>query len=366
MPRPSTWKRSHAGEIKSGDITPDPDVEILDPNVHIATIGEGGELKIEMRVKNGRGYVQADENFEEDLPIGYIPLDSVHSPIKRVNYSVEAARLGQTTDYDKLVLDVWTNGCIPPQDAIAQAAKIVKDHMFIFINFEEQPEEDEPKRTIATPNACTTTSSARWRNWSCRCVPTTASRTPTSRRIGELVQKTESEMLKTKNFGRKSLNEIKEILSEMGLSFGMKLGEDGRPVPPPRQNRADRSTGAVADRRWIHETSSCWQETGTKNRPSDQHVPQHGHLVPRQGTYPHHPAQGQGGSPDRGTHDHPRKAGNPPRAPPGSGIHQGSGALSPSCSRLSRRASPSARAATPASSGSASATATARRWPSLN
>ena len=110
------------GELMSGSITADPDVEILDPNIHIATIGEGGTLKIEMRIKKGRGYVQADENFEEDLPIGYIPLDSVHSPIKRVNYSVEAARLGQTTDYDKLVLDIWTNGCILPQDAIAQAA----------------------------------------------------------------------------------------------------------------------------------------------------------------------------------------------------------------------------------------------------
>src|SRR5438309_2871105 len=134
---------SESGEVKSAQIAPDPDVEILDPNVHIATIGEGGSLKIEMRIKNGRGYVPADENFEEDLPVGYIPLDSVHSPIKRVNYSVEAARLGQTTDYDKLVLAVWTNGCILPQDAIAQAAKIVKDHMYIFINFEEQPEEEE-------------------------------------------------------------------------------------------------------------------------------------------------------------------------------------------------------------------------------
>jgi len=98
------------GELKSGNITADPDIEILDPNVHIATIGDGGKLKIEMRIKKGRGYIQADENFEEDLPLGYIPLDSVHSPIKRVNYSVEAARLGETTDYDKLVLDVWTNG----------------------------------------------------------------------------------------------------------------------------------------------------------------------------------------------------------------------------------------------------------------
>jgi DNA-directed RNA polymerase subunit alpha len=131
------------GALTSANFTPDPDIEILDPNVHIATIGEGGKLKIAMRVKKGRGYIQADENFEEDLELGYIPVDSVHSPIKRVNYSVEAARLGQTTDYDKLVLDVWTNGCILPQDAIAQAAKIVKDHMFIFINFEEQPEEEE-------------------------------------------------------------------------------------------------------------------------------------------------------------------------------------------------------------------------------
>ncbi|MBM3790899.1 MAG: DNA-directed RNA polymerase subunit alpha, partial [Acidobacteria bacterium] len=134
------------GEVRSGHITTDPDVEILDPNVYIATVGEGGKLDIEMRITPGRGYVQADENFDEELPIGYIPLDSVHSPIKRVNYAVEAARLGQTTDYDKLVLDVWTNGCVKPQDAIAQAAKILKDHMFVFINFEEKPEEDvEPE-----------------------------------------------------------------------------------------------------------------------------------------------------------------------------------------------------------------------------
>ncbi len=221
------------GQLTSGNITEDPDVEILDPNIHIATIGEGGSLKIEMRVKNGRGYVQADENFEEDLPIGYIPLDSVHSPIKRVNYSVEAARLGQTTDYDKLVMDVWTNGCIPPQDAIAQAAKIVKDHMFIFINFEEQPEEEEEevdreaermhdnlKRSVEELELSV-------RSYNCL-------KNADIKSIGELVQKTEAEMLKTKNFGRKSLNEIKEILSEMGLSFGMKLDPEGRLVPVPK------------------------------------------------------------------------------------------------------------------------------------
>jgi DNA-directed RNA polymerase subunit alpha len=221
------------GEVKSGNIASDPDVEILDPNVHIATIGDGGSLKIEMRIRNGRGYVPADENFEEDLPIGYIPLDSVHSPIKRVNYSVEAARLGQTTDYDKLILDVWTNGCIRPQDAIAQAAKIMKDHMFIFINFEEQPEEEEeePDRDAEKmfDNLKRSVEELELSVRSYNCLKNADIKT-----IGELVQKTEAEMLKTKNFGRKSLNEIKEILSEMGLSFGMKLGEDGRPLPAPK------------------------------------------------------------------------------------------------------------------------------------
>jgi len=222
-----------AGDIKSGNITSDPDVEIIDPNVHIATISEGGSLKIEMRVRRGRGYVQADENFEEDLPIGYIPLDSVHSPIKRVNYAVEAARLGQTTDYDKLVVDVWTNGCILPQDAIAQAAKIVKDHMFIFINFEEQPEEEEEEVDREAErihdNLKRSVEELELSVRSYNCLKNADIKT-----IGELVQRTEAEMLKTKNFGRKSLNEIKEILSEMGLSFGMKLGEDGKPQPPPR------------------------------------------------------------------------------------------------------------------------------------
>lgn len=221
------------GPVTSGNITSDPDVEILDPNIPVATLGEGGELKIEMRIKKGRGYVQADENFEEDLPLGYIPLDSVHSPIKRVNYSVEAARLGQTTDYDKLVLDVWTNGCISPQDAIAQASKIVKDHMFIFINFEEMPEEEEEEvdreseRMYENLKRSVEELELSVRSYNCL-------KNADIKTIGELVVKTEAEMLKTKNFGRKSLNEIKEILAEMGLSFGMKLDPEGRPVPIPR------------------------------------------------------------------------------------------------------------------------------------
>ena len=232
-PKTIQLKADQPGEVKSGDIVGDPDVEILDPNVHIATVGDGGNLDIEMLLKNGRGYVQADENFEEDLPIGYIPLDSVHSPIKRVNYEVEAARLGQTTDYDRLVLDVWTNGCVPPQDAVAQASKILKDHMMIFINFEEQPEEQEEEvdrdaeRMYDNLKRSVEELELSVRSYNCL-------KNADIKTIGELVQKTEGEMLKTKNFGRKSLNEIKEILSEMGLSFGMKLSDDGKPVPPPK------------------------------------------------------------------------------------------------------------------------------------
>jgi DNA-directed RNA polymerase subunit alpha len=226
---------TQAGEVKSGHITPDPEVEILDPDVHIATVGEGGSLKIEMRVKRSRGYVQADENYEDGMEVGYIPLDSVHSPIKRVNYTVEAARLGQTTDYDRLVLDVWTNGCITPEDAIAQAASIIKSHMAIYINFEETADVEEPKEDKETEkiyeNLKRSVEELELSVRSYNCLKNADIKT-----IGELVQKTEAEMLKTKNFGRKSLNEIKEILSEMNLSFGMKLGEDGRPVASPKMD----------------------------------------------------------------------------------------------------------------------------------
>jgi len=232
-PKTIYLESDQAGIVTSANFTPDADVEILDPNVHIATIGDGGKLRIEMRLKKGRGYVQADENFDEDLPLGYIPLDSVHSPIKKVNYTVEAARLGQTTDYDKLVLDVWTNGCIAPEDAIARAAKIVKDHMFIFINFEEGPEEieetvdREAERLVENLKRSVEELELSVRSYNCL-------KNADIKTIGELVQKSEGEMLKTKNFGRKSLNEIKDILSDMGLSFGMRFDVDGRLVPGPR------------------------------------------------------------------------------------------------------------------------------------
>jgi DNA-directed RNA polymerase subunit alpha len=219
------------GEVTSRMLQEDADIEILDKDVFLATVSEGGSLHIEMRVKNGRGYVSAEKNFDEDLPIGYIPVDSVHSPIRKVNYTVEAARLGQVTDYDKLALDVWTNGAIAPADAVGLAAKLLKDHMNIFINFEEAPEAEEiiPERviTVRNENLDRSVEELELSVRSYNCLKNANIST-----IRELVQKTEQEMLKTKNFGRKSLNEIKEILSAMGLSLGMRFDEKGHPVMP--------------------------------------------------------------------------------------------------------------------------------------
>ncbi len=228
------------GEIMSGQIETDQDIEVLDRNLHIATVGEGGKLNIEMRIKSGRGYVSADRNYDEDLPLGYIPIDSVHSPVRKVNYTVEAARLGQNTDYDKLTIEVWTNGAISPQDAIGQAAKLLKDHMTIFINFEETPEVmEEPAERALNQMTEVLNRSVEELELSVRsynCLKNANIQT-----IGDLVQKTESEMLRTKNFGRKSLNEIKEILSGLSLSFGMKFDAQGRLVggPAPSASAAD-------------------------------------------------------------------------------------------------------------------------------
>ncbi|MGH9327636.1 MAG: DNA-directed RNA polymerase subunit alpha [Terriglobia bacterium] len=219
------------GEITSGMLQEDPDVEILDKNVYIATVSEGGSLHIEMRVQSGRGYVSAEKNYEEDLPVGYIPIDAVHSPIRKVNYTVEAARLGQMTDYDKLTLDVWTNGSISPQDAVGYAAKLLKDHMAIFINFEEPSETEagtpEKSATIRNENLDRSVEELELSVRSYNCLKNANIQT-----IRQLVEKTEADMLKTKNFGRKSLNEIKEILDLMGLGLGMKFDEKGNPLPP--------------------------------------------------------------------------------------------------------------------------------------
>ncbi len=218
-------KTSEAGEVRAKHITPDPDIEILDPEAYIATLGQGSTLSFEMRVKQGRGYVSADKNFDEDLSIGWIPVDSVHSPIKKVNYFVDAARVGQATDYEKLSLEVWTNGAVSPRDAVGLAAKLMRDHLTIFVNVEDDEASEERAVEISDADREATYEKLgksvdelelSVRSYNCL-------KNANIRTIGELVQKTEAEMLKTKNFGRKSLNEIKEILSGMGLSLGMKL-----------------------------------------------------------------------------------------------------------------------------------------------
>ena len=226
--------RTEPGEMKSSDIESDDDVDILDPNVHIATISEGGALNIELRLKKGRGYVSADRNFDDDLPVGYIPVDSVHSPVKKVNFQVEAARLGQDTDYDKLLLEVWTNGSITPEHSIGLAAKLIKDHMAIFINFEEEII-DEPapivqgkEKSQFSEHLDKSVEELELSVRSYNCLKNSDIKS-----IRDLVQKSEAEMLKTKNFGRKSLNEIKDILITMGLGLGMKFDDQGNMIKGP-------------------------------------------------------------------------------------------------------------------------------------
>jgi len=215
------------GPVRARDIQIDQDIELLDPDAHIATVSEGGKLHMQLRVKTGRGYISADRNFDEDLGIGWIPIDSVHSPVRKVNYLVEAARLGQTTDYDKLTLEVWTNGAVTPGDAVSLAAKLIKEHMSIFISHDE--DDDEDYVGVPTTPAAVLVSNEHLdksveelelsvRSYNCL-------KNANIRTIRELVQKSETDMLKTKNFGRKSLNEIKEILQSMGLSLGMKLDQ---------------------------------------------------------------------------------------------------------------------------------------------
>ncbi len=231
-PKAMYLRSDAAGVITSSMIEADGDVEILDKDVYICTISEGGKIDMEMRLKRGRGYVSADKNFDGDLGLGFIPVDSVHSPVRKVNYLVEAARLGQITDYDKLTLEIWTNGTILPADALGLSAKLLKDHMTIFINFEEEMEAggsdglDGPQIRNENLNRSVEELELSVRSYNCLKNANIAT-------IGELIQKTEAEMLKTKNFGRKSLNEIKEILAQMGLSLGMKIDEQGNPVPGP-------------------------------------------------------------------------------------------------------------------------------------
>ncbi len=221
-PRTLVLDAKTKGAVTADAFEDDAQIEILNADAPVATLAEGGRLRLEATISRGRGYVPADRNFDPEAPIGTIPVDSAHSPVRRVNYHVEAARVGQATDYDKLVIEVWTNGTITPRDAMGLAAVLLRDHLAIFVNVET--EEAKPVTGPELPQSeldallDTNVEELELSVRSANCLKNAGIRT-----LRELVQKTEKDMLETKNFGRKSLNEIKEILREKGLAFGMKL-----------------------------------------------------------------------------------------------------------------------------------------------
>jgi DNA-directed RNA polymerase subunit alpha len=235
-PKPKVCRidKDGEGKVTAGDIQCPDGVEILNPDHTICTLARGGRVRMELQVHMGRGYVPAERNKTPNMPLGTIPIDALFSPIRKVNYTVTNARVGQQTDYDRLTVEVWTNGGVRPEDAVAYAAKILKDQLSIFINFDEPP---EPKMESAVSEEQQALHEKLWRTVdelelsvrSANCL-----QNANIRYIGELVQRTEGEMLKTKNFGRKSLQEIKEILTDMGLGLGMKI--DGWPgAGPPKK-----------------------------------------------------------------------------------------------------------------------------------
>ena len=222
-PKKGVFEMRGKGEVRAGDLQVDPEVQVLNSDLHIATLNRDGDLRMEVEINGGRGYVSADQHSQTDRPIGVIPIDSLFSPVTKVNYTVEATRLGQRIDYDKLTLEVWTDGSILPHDSVAMAAKILRDHFSLLIHFEEEPVQEEEEqvdeevvrvRKLLEKSVEELELSVRSSN----CL-----RAAEIRSIGDLVQKGEPEMLKYRNFGRKSLKEIQDILGEMGLHFGMDI-----------------------------------------------------------------------------------------------------------------------------------------------
>jgi DNA-directed RNA polymerase subunit alpha len=238
-PKSVNLKAKGEGKISAKDIVVDSDVEILNPDHHIATLSADASLDMEMVIRTGKGYVPAERNKEENQPIGTIPMDAVFSPVRKVNYTVTNARVGQITDYDKLTLEVWTNGSTSPEDAVSIAAKILQDQLSIFIHLEEDEEadefDDEAQTEKLNENLFKSVDELELSVRSANCL-----KHANIKLIGELVQKTEQEILATKNFGRKSLNEIKEILAEMGLGLGMKLEN----FPPGPKETEEDGTGS--------------------------------------------------------------------------------------------------------------------------
>jgi DNA-directed RNA polymerase subunit alpha len=221
-PRTLRVRRSGEGAIRAGDLVSDDSaIEVLNPELRIMTLNAEADVELEVTVGTGKGYRPAEKNKSEEMPIGTIPIDSIFSPVLKVNYTVTPARVGRETDFDRLNLEVWTDGAVTPADAVAFAAKILKDQLTIFINFEEPTEAMLPGAEEAeplNPNLFRSVDELELSVRSANCL-----QNANIKYIGELVQRTEADMLKTKNFGRKSLNEIKEVLASMGLSLGMTL-----------------------------------------------------------------------------------------------------------------------------------------------
>ena len=229
--------KKQKGVVTAADIISDGSVEVMNPEQHICTITGKGKFSVELEVKWGKGYRPAEMNKSDDQPIGVIPIDSIFTPVKKVQYIVTQARVGQQTDYDKLTLEIHTDGSVKPENALAYSAKILKEHMAIFINFDEEkaePEIEEVPESEESPlneNLYRTVEDLELSVRSANCL-----KNANITYIGELVQRTEAEMLKTKNFGRKSLNEIKQLLEEMELSLGMKIDEWEQPEPASAKN----------------------------------------------------------------------------------------------------------------------------------
>jgi len=222
-PKKGTFEVRGKGEVRAGNLLVDGEVEVLNPDLHVATLNKDGDLRMEVEIDAGRGYVSADQHSQVDRPIGVIPIDSMFSPVLKVNYKVETTRLGQRIDYDRLVVEVWTDGSILPSDAVAVAAKILRDHFTLFIHFEEPIEEEVEEEVDEERQRVRRLLERSVEELELSVRSSNCLRAAEIKNIGDLVQKSEPEMLKYRNFGRKSLKEIQDILSEMGLHFGMDI-----------------------------------------------------------------------------------------------------------------------------------------------
>jgi DNA-directed RNA polymerase subunit alpha len=269
------------GDIKASDFAPNPNVEISNPDLHIATLGADSTLRMEITIDAGRGYVQAEEHEFDEKPIGFIPIDSVFSPVTRVHYEVENTRVGQHIDFDKLMLEVWTDGTVTPEDAVSFAAKILKDHLLLWMSFDVEPEEEEEEvidedqlRLIEVLNHSVEELELSVRSSNCL-------RDAELRTLGDLVRKSEAEMLKYRNFGRKSLQELVDILSDMGLHFGMDVdaimlpaGAEPGDEPEPADETvagAGVSSGEAADE-GSHEDSDEGSEESSEEAADEDEI----------------------------------------------------------------------------------------------